>query len=263
MISLIDPERSVSLALLQMLSGDGRRYLAVIEAYIDEGGTHSGSPILSVAAYGGAHEQWVEFLSLWGNQPFHARVDHALKPKLFNVIERCQLEAVVAWVDPKDFDKHAALELKRSLGNAYAVCAFACALQLQKLANQNSVGPISFVIEKGQPNGEYIERVLKSVSAEENSGIAAVALADKRDFVQLITADFLAHSRSTSNDWYRRLTEAGGVAAFHITPRRLEKISSQIEEMAKKYRYARDKRRKLARLKRKSGWKKFSTDQRP
>lgn len=218
-------------ALLRMLTGDGRRCVAVIEAYVDESGTHSGSPILSVAAYAGRHEQWTEFLSEWGEQDFHAKENQydKLKPRLFDVIDLCKLEGIAAWVRPEEFNQHAAPELRSNLGNAYAVCAFSCAIGVCKWARENSIGPVSFVVEKGQPNAEYVERVLKALMDDQHYGIASVASVGKREFVQLVTADFLAHSRGTSNAWYDRLYKTGRVAEAHLTPELLEKSSTEVK----------------------------------
>jgi hypothetical protein len=63
-------------------------------------------------------------------------------------------------------------------------------------------------VESGQPNTEWIERVLKALSFtdEFKHSIAAVAVAKKSDFVQLHTADFFAHTWSTQDRiWMPRL----------------------------------------------------------
>jgi len=88
----------IPMALLRQLSGDGTRLVAVLtealfQAYLDEGGTHSGSPILSVAGYYGIHEQWATFLRQWPHTEFHAKeakYDY-LKPSLADAIDTALL----------------------------------------------------------------------------------------------------------------------------------------------------------------------------
>jgi len=224
---------------------DGDTHMAVIETFIDEGGVHSTAPILSVAAFGGTHEKWAEFLAQWKEPNFHACDSTWEKSKgtLADIIDDCGLEAVVTWLKTDDFKKHANTDLKNNLGNAYAICTFACALNICKLARSTS-SDVSFVIEQGQPNAEYVERVLNALSEDNTQGIKSVALVQKRSFRQLATADFVAHSRSTSNPWLKRLLDGGGVLESQITAAQLHKISNQVSLLAKRYKYERSKRRR-------------------
>ena len=226
--------------------------MSVIETFMDEGGTHAGSPILSVAAYGGTHDQWSHFLSIWNIDGFHAKDNKwdSFKPKLAEAIQESNLEAIVTWVKPKDFKKYAGADLRSNLGNAYALCAFGCAIGIHKYAKGASNLPVSFVIEKGQPNAAYVEAVLKAMGEDDSYEIASVALAGKSDFRQLVTADFLAHSKSTGNEWFRVLYESGLVGQEQLTPAKLERISSQVSSLVKRHRNQRAKQRRQWRAKR-------------
>ena len=56
---------SVGEQLLALFSGDGRRLVAVIEAYIDESGTDGRSPVICVGGYAGEHDEWTAFERAW------------------------------------------------------------------------------------------------------------------------------------------------------------------------------------------------------
>jgi hypothetical protein len=173
----------------------------VIEAFLDESGTHRGSPILAVGACVGTHDQWAIFLESWNNLEFHAKnpIYDQLKPKLASAIRKSEIHGVVAFLRPEDWQNHTNIQTKSAIGNAYAVCAFACVEGICR----NFSEPVSFVIEDGQPNSEWVERVIKSLAEDDQwkHCIGPVALAKKRDFVQLHSSDFLAHSWSTGNPW--------------------------------------------------------------
>jgi hypothetical protein len=246
-------DNGASHSLLRLFSGDGRRLVAVIEVFMDEGGTHAGSRILCVAACAGTHAHWEHFLSRWHEKSFHAKdATDEMKLKLADAFDDSELEAIVTWVKPGDFRQHANQTLKNNLGNAFALCAFACALGMGRLAREFHVGPISFVLEAGQPNASYVERILKTIMQDPSSGIASVAVAKKSEFVQLAVADFLAHSSATRNEWFTKLRNGGGVAVEHLSVAKLQRISIQVSELARLYRREKDKNRAQARLQRKT-----------
>jgi hypothetical protein len=229
-----------------MLCGDGKRYVVVMglqEVYLDEGGTHDGSPILSVAAFMGDHEKWKSFLAEWGEQPFHAKKNQydKLKPRLVEVIASCKLQGMVAWLRPEDFRKYAVQELRNNLGNAYAICTVACAIQIWKWVKQDGLGRIAFVLEVGQPNSEWVKRVLESMIDDPHYEglVASVAVANKADFLQLVTADFLANSNSTEDRfWSARLSEHCDINECHISGDILTVISEEVRAIAKRHRWA-------------------------
>ena len=51
--------------IINFLSGNGRFFTAMIEAYLDESGTHAGAPVLCVAGYAGNRRQWKNFGKEW------------------------------------------------------------------------------------------------------------------------------------------------------------------------------------------------------
>ena len=186
---------------------------ALFEAYLDEGGTHAGSAILSVAGYCGIHEQWTKFLDHWPHRKFHAceaKYD-PLKASLADAIDVSLLSGTEVCIRPDIFQDAAGIHIKAHLGNAYAVAAFICASTICQKA-QMVVGNarISFVLEDGQPNIEWVRRMLIMMMHE--YPIASVSTAKKEDFPQLHPADFLSHSRATTDrPWLHRLFfEANG-----------------------------------------------------
>jgi hypothetical protein len=231
--SQIDPcTRGVSLPLLELFSQGGERCIAVFEAFIDESGTHKGAPVIGVAGWVAQRAFWKRFLSYWDDRYFHAKEPKCapLKPALYDAIVDSQLEGFVAWMTPDDYQANASPLFKSAIGNAYAVCTFDCALGICKFARDQKMGPVAFVIEDGQPNSEFVREVLEGMKAKHRFGIASVATASKRDFVELCTADFLAHSLTSDPTWFTRLRDSGLVAEDHITPARMKKMSAELTE---------------------------------
>jgi hypothetical protein len=211
---------------------EGDITLSVIEAFIDESGTHKEAARVSVAAVIGAPSQWQQFFSHWGDKHFHAKENKysPLKLTLLDAMQQGELESFVAWVETKDFHSHASAHFKSGLGNAYAVCAFASALGVCKFCKDNNLGKVSFVIEEGQPNVEFVQSALDYMKTKDRYGIASVAVAKKKDCVQLCTADFVAHSTSTDNEWFGHLWDTGRLSQEHITAEKLTRMSLQITE---------------------------------
>jgi len=163
------------------------------QAYIDESGTHEGAEILTVAGYYGTSAQWQTFLDNWKQTEFHAKERRfdALKPQLAHAIDLAQLGGVEVCLRPWEFKNHANSDFKNHIGNAYAVCAFSCATRICELIGTDTEARVAFVLEDGQPNANWVQRIL--IAMMQRFPIASVTIAKKRDFPQLHTADFLAY----------------------------------------------------------------------
>lgn len=220
----------IHIDLLRLLSGDGKRCVAVIEAFIDESGTHKTSPVVCVAAYAGIHDEWIAFLREWGDREFHAKetVSKALKPLMFGAIDKSNIEGFSAWVSRSEYDQYATNHFKTGIGNTYSACAFMCAMGVCRWARDNNHGRVSFVIADGQPNAEHVEKQLKHMMRRDEVGIASVALSNYDDFAQLYTADFLAHSRTSDPEWYRKLYDTGRVSDGELKAEKIQKISNDM-----------------------------------
>jgi hypothetical protein len=234
------PKHEIGSALLRMLSGNGERCVVVVgvqEVYMDEAGTHVGSPVLCVAAFIGDNDNWKTFLDKWGDQPFHAKENKydKLKPELAKIIKESKLRGMVAWLNPKEFQEHAAQEVRNNLGNAYVMCAVVCALQIWKTVKTEGLGKIAFVLEKGQPNCEWVKRVLESMmdDAYYEGLVTSVTLANKRDFPQLATADFLANACCTVGPWCDYLLKTCNIEDCDMSPERLIFISEKVKDLVK------------------------------
>jgi hypothetical protein len=203
-----------------------------MEAFIDESGTHRGSPRVSVAAVVGSHWQWRRFLSYWGARYFHAKDPKCspLKHGLFDAMQDSELESFVASIKPEDYRDYATEHFKTGLGNPYSVCAFASAMGVSKYCRANKLGKVALVIEGGQPNVEFVGQALEYMRTKERFGIASVAIANKKEFVQLCTADFVAHSSTSHEEWYQRLNASGRLSQDHTPPEKLVRMSRQITE---------------------------------
>lgn len=211
----------------------------MLEAFIDESGTHKGSPITAVAGWVAQHIYWKKFLSQWGEKPFHAKDSKCdpLKYVIYGTITESNLIGFVAWMKPEDYKNHANPLFKSAIGNACAVCTFDCALGICKFASKNRLGKVAFVIEDGQPNAQFIRQVLDGMKKHERLGIASVALASKKDVVQLRTADFLAHSCTSEPKWFHTLVDSGLVANDYFTSERIVRMSGDLLKRYKLIKY--------------------------
>lgn len=240
-------------SLIEFLSGGGQRGIALIEAYLDESGAHRGSKILCVAGYAGIRSEWDAFEKEWRNQLaqfgisyFHAKSPKCdiLKPYLVDVIKRRNLRGVVCSVSLDDFNTHAGSQFKSTLGNAYAVCAFMCGLEFAKWTKENNLGGLSLVLENGQPNIDFVERIFKSMMDDENSVIAGVAVARKVDFIPLQAADFLSHVCGVyDRSWFEILMQSGNVVHAHLTLEQIAETSQEIKKTIAQHRNLRRRKR--------------------
>jgi hypothetical protein len=218
----------------------------MIEAYIDESGTHDESPVVSVACYAGTPEQWASFTNEWvpilkksGLPYFHAK-DSAcdpLRPHLVKLIQKNELRGIVCAVDKSIYKNHANDQFRTHLGNMYSACAFMCVIESCKWAKENRKGQVGFFIEAGQPNDTYVEKVLKNYMAEDNQlDISSVTLV-RKDFHPLATADFLSHICSVNDyAWQDNIDAIGNHFRSDMTKKQLEDSSKLIKDLIVKQR---------------------------
>ncbi len=237
----------MSTELIEFLSGNGRWCIAVLEAYLDESGTHDGAPILCVAGYVGKREQWLAYEKEWlpefknsGLSCFHA-VDSKcdrLRLPLAAAIDKGKFFGVIYSVKPTAFNSLAPDKLKREMGNAYAVCAVYCAFVIFRIAHELKLGPISFVYEAGQPNDELVLRSIKTLQMHKDPKmpVAGVTLGTKEEHHPLAAADFLSHVCGThtynkiDRDWYNYLTLYPKVLHEELSKERIIETSKIVDE---------------------------------
>jgi hypothetical protein len=220
------------------------------QAYLDESGTHSGSPILAVAGYWGTQAQWDVYLDNWPHAAFHSsesRFD-SLKPHLADAIDKAELSGVEACIRPWEFQQLASPGFKSNIGNAYVACAHLCALRICDVAKKSDPDArVSIVLEDGQPNVEWVQRLL--ISMMQQHPIASVTIAEKKNFPHFHAADFLSNSRSTTNRrWMDRLFLSDRVWEQRVEGNILLETSAATEGLLKEHR----KRKAAAKRKRRT-----------
>jgi hypothetical protein len=185
--------------LSSMLLGDGDRWLAVLvlDAFLDEAGTDASSPVVTVAGFYGNKEQWATFRELWKphSSGFHAKDADRRFPYLCSAIEASRINGIFITLGKRIYASFATEHMKSHMGNAYAICAFECVLSICREMNT----PTSFVLERGQPNFGFVQKLLLEMLDAGDNCIASVTPAKKADFIELHTADFVSHCAS-SND---------------------------------------------------------------
>jgi hypothetical protein len=212
-----------------------------MDAFIDESGTHAGADLLTVACCFGTESKWKHFLEQWDEPEFHAKdAPDALKQKLSDLMCACELDAMVCFVRPAQYKTRTSAQWQSAIGNAYAACSFACALGLKKIFPEER---FAYVIEEGQPNTDWVVRVLRALSLSEpfRDRIGMVATASKKAALQLHTADFIAHSWSTQNKFW--MSEIGDhIYEQDITPS-LDGMSDELREIIQKRKWKQRQKR--------------------
>ena len=257
---------SISTELLALLSRDGRRRIGVIEAYLDESGTDEVSPVVGVACYAGEHDEWLAFEEAWapilrgaGIEYFHAQDQRCdpLWPQMLQTIQSRRIQGLLLSVRHDDYKAIPTARFKSTLGNAYGVCTFGCALQMAAWSRENNHGPVAFIIEDGQPNIGFVRDTLESMIGDEVFNVAAVTVARKQDFVPLQAADFLSHCCSIDRiEWLRRLVGDGYGHALqgHLTRADLVRLSGQMEQAWRQHRFRKRQAKLAARSARPTTW---------
>lgn len=255
--SLAYPSRSVSGDLLSLFCGNGRRSLAVIEAYIDESAkTLVGRPVYAVSAFIGTRDQWSRFEDAWqpilelaGIDYYHGKDGKCdtLRRPMVSTIRSSGVRGFTNSVFQDEYAK-AGKELKSTLGNHYAFLALNMALQIREWARRTGSGPVAYVLEDGQPNIEHVLRVIKTIVGDD---AAAVACAGKREFVGLQAADFLAHHTAALDvglAWIMQLLGdgPGQVMWGHLDPAGIDMASNGVQHLMRRHRHQKQQKKREA-----------------
>jgi hypothetical protein len=236
-------ESQIGVELLAMFSGNGRRLVTVIQAFLDESGTNPEMPVLSVAGSYGKEDQWIGFRQLWEPHArgFHAKNCSHLFGAMVDAIATTRIPSMLVTVSKKTYKEYASAHFKTALGNDYAACALLCTVEICK-----EVHPLysSFVLEAGQPNVGFIKEILEYImehGAPEQL-IAAVASAQKEQFIELQCADFVSHIASSyDKPWMKKLFDLGLLKHLHVTRDHLEKSAPQVTNLIRELRVIRKK----------------------
>lgn len=246
-------EGSINSQLLSFFSGDGRRWVVVLEAYFDESGTHRGAGMVCVAASFAPQVYWSRFERDWsrllkehGVSRFHAKDPSCdfLWPNLALLIKKHQIYSDVCSVRPEIYRDHASAQL-RSQMDAYGICAYVCALEISNYARIKNLGRVAMVLEAGQPNDKRVTSALNEMIADPDFLIASVSLAKKEEFIQLHVPDFISHICSTGNPWFEILLNSGGIRHISTNKKAFEAFSGDLRRLIAKNKAERRRAKRL------------------
>lgn len=163
--------------LCRAILGDRDGWIAVLKIYMDESGTHDGSPVITVASYIGRPGQWRSFTKEWNAKKRPIKIYHAvdaqnlenefkgwsaserdaLVARLLPVIPRQKLAGVVVGIRLNDFNEamkpHP--DLKKLFGTPYTACFHWVVQRIMELMEKtNNNERIAFFHECNDYEGE-------------------------------------------------------------------------------------------------------------
>lgn len=227
----------------------------MIEAYLDESGTHTGSPLVVVAGWVGSREAWKSFIEEWnihltnaGISCFHATNPEceSLKGLLTLTILKTDLYGVAWSVNPVDFKKNVSDKFMSRFGNAYSTCAFLCAGLISGLAKRDGYGHVALVYEAGQPNADFIHKTITAMITEpEDHRLDSITFMNKKSpgAIPLQAADFLSHVIGINETkWINLFLKSGKLhPPVRMPPEKIKETSKKIEAMIVRQRALRRK----------------------
>ena len=196
-------------------SSDGTA--AVFKVYMDESGTHDGSPVVTVAAYLGRPREWREWTKKWKDALRPIKVFHAvdaqnlsgefsewrtedvgdLVKKLLPIIAESEIAAIAVGMDLRAFEaaKNDREDLRSFFPTPYVAC-FQWAIQiiLNLAFDAKNTDRIAFIHEIN----DYKSQALEAFSwiqqnGNRGSNLISLTFADKKDYPPLQAADILAY----------------------------------------------------------------------
>lgn len=239
------------------LSADGERAIAVIEAYLDESGTHEGASLVVVAGWVGDRKAWKSFTKEWrgvlqraGVEYFHANDPKCerLKPLLVRAILKRHLLGVAWSVNRLDFKEIASNKFMSRFGNAYSTCAYLCVGLINGLAKKDGWPSVALVFEAGQPSADFIYKTVNAMIGEpEDHRLHSITFLNKKapGAIPLQAADFLSHVIATNETkWINQFDASGKVIpVVKMPPEELKQTVRNIEDMIVRQRALRRKAR--------------------
>jgi hypothetical protein len=205
------------LELSRAILGGSRGFIAVLKVFIDESGTHDGSPVVTVAAYMARPRQWQLFTKEWRAAIRPAKVYHATdaanRRGEFKNWTREQVDAVAARALPvivrnteyglavgvqMDHLNEALRErpdLRAAFGSAYAICLYAVMGEiLDGRRRFESDERMAFFHEENSYKREALD-AYEAVLRDYNQANAPTTFTfgSKQDYVPLQAADVFAY----------------------------------------------------------------------
>jgi hypothetical protein len=217
--------------------------MAVLTAFLDESGTDDKLPVVTVAGFYGNKTQWKRFRRAWKPRSagFHALNSSDRFPVLCDAIEAGKIKGIFITLGKDVYKRVATEHMKSFMGNPYALCSFICAMQICQEVNS----PTSFVFEQGQPNLDFVKRILDDMMDSGEYCIASVTGAKKADFIELHPADLISHCGSTcKKPVLQRLFNAHLLKHGHLEEEKLRSLAPQLTKLVHQARKARLKAKK-------------------
>jgi hypothetical protein len=209
-----DGSHELLVRLMEILAPSTRDIVAFLEAYFDESGSHSGSPVLCVAGYLFEKEkcrqfdlEWIEVLH--GFQlPYFRMVDcaHGTGPfEQLNLKERIQCETLMielikkymisgfsVTIDETQYDAWRA-DQYQLFGSAYTWCCWMSLIAVESWAEKAGFdGKIAYFFEAGHDSHAEANRIMTESMDIAGIRYASHAFAKKREMRPLQAADLLA-----------------------------------------------------------------------
>jgi hypothetical protein len=204
-----------------------RLFMFVFTGYLDESGTHAGSPLTVMGGLLGRAEQWSRFekqfsqlqadygFRVWHTKKFKRKAGdfqgwtdekcHDLYWALQKVSGSGLTDVVAITLDNASYEanyKFGDLPRKARLDTKYGLCFRIClvhfVLEVLKRKRRNRIPPLHIVLEAGHANCGDAERIfLEEKSRYERGGIPVLrtlTVVDKDECSPLMMADFAAHT---------------------------------------------------------------------
>lgn len=198
----------------------------MLEAFIDESGTHGQSGVVCAAGYlfspksAYAFERdWIRFLSSKGLSRVHASEDHLRYdwPEISNVllatIKRTAKCGFVHFAERTVFIEGKVRDL---IGSSYTACVRVCMQKMARIANETGE-QINYFIEQGNEYQGELDHFLNQIRSSEEFrsryAMLDACFKTKAEAVQLHASDFLS--------WEFSRSHRVGVAGSADEPRRM------------------------------------------
>lgn len=208
----------------------------MLTAFLDESGTDDRGVCVTVAGFYGDESQWQLFRDLWKphSKGFHALNSSSRFGPLCEAIEASKIQGIFVTVWKATYKALANEHMKSFVGNSYAICAFLCAMQICQEINGV---PVSFAYELGQPNFNFVKRILEAMMDSGEYSMASVVGAKKVDFIELHPADFVSHCASGyKKEPLQRLFNAQLLKHGHISEEMLREAGVAVTGFVRKAR---------------------------
>ena len=191
-------------------------WIAVLKVYLDESGTHEGSPVITVGAYIARPKQWEAFTKAWRRAIRPIEVYHAadaanchgefegwtsgavakLAARALPLIPKHTNFAMAAGINLRDYE--AALKgkahLRRFLGEPYGACLqWTLSAILRTKAVEGNREQIAFFHEENDYAAEAIQAFQYVTETWSGSDRVSFAFGSKKKYVPLQAADIYAY----------------------------------------------------------------------